>query len=173
MIIFRFSQDYLEKVSEFKGNHGSTGKDVTGSVLTVQDAASVVIAVSRKKPELVWKWFQSEFENNNRVLRLQLHRLIPIVVSSFSDETRLEELKQFYYKNRHRLGRGKDATEMAIEIVKNNIALKDHKEKVLNWFKTKYPALSSSKIGQQVISFDLEPEIADYEDDFFHLKDSF
>ena len=144
-------------------------------MITEQDAVSIVITLSGKKQsrDMVWKWFQREFENNNRVLRLQLHRLIPIVVSSFSDETKLEELKQFYYKNRHRLGRGKGATEMAIEIVKNNIALKDHKENVLKWFKTKYPALSSCISGQQVISFDLEPEIADYEDDFFHLKDSF
>ena len=38
-----------------------------------------------------------------------------------NDEPRLEELIQFYNSNKHRLGIGKQNTEMAIENVKRNI----------------------------------------------------
>ena len=100
----------------------------------ISDALSIISAVSKSRPGIAWEWFQREFQNGNRVLQLELHKIIGVVTRGLNDESRLEELKQFYTRNQHRLGIGKQNTEMAIEIVKRNIALREHKEKVLNWF---------------------------------------
>ena len=45
------------------------------ATITVQDAFSIVIALSGKKQsrDMVWKWFQREFKNGNRVLHLLLN----------------------------------------------------------------------------------------------------
>ena len=122
---------------------------------------------------MVWEWFQKEFINGNRVLHLQLYKLIQVVVRRFDDNTRLEELKQFYNMNKHRFGRGKAATETAIEIVKRNIALKDHEEEVLKWFKTKYRKAASRNASETEMSFDLEPVVEDEDDEILHQKDLF
>ena len=122
---------------------------------------------------MVWDWFQREYKNGNRVLHLLLYRLIQDVVKRFDDNKRLEELEQFYNMNKHRFGRGRAATETAIEIVKRNIALKDHEEEVLKWFKTKYPNVASRYTGGFEISFDLEPVVEDYDDEILHQKGLF
>ena len=147
----------------------------TYSGITVQDAASIVIALSGKKmsQEMVWEWFQSEFAKGNKVLHLQLYRLIQAVVRNFDDDKKLKELEQFYNINKHRFVRGRAATETAIEIVKRNIALKEHEQKVLQWFKTKYPKAESKNTDETEVSFDLEPVVEDHEDEILHLKDLF
>ena len=122
---------------------------------------------------MVWEWFQREFENGNRVLHLQLYRLIQVVVRRFDDNKSLEELEQFYNTNKHQFGRGRAATKTAIEIVKRNIALKDHEEEVLNWFKARYPKAASRNTSEPEVSFDLEPVVEDHDGEFFLQKGLF
>ena len=143
------------------------------ATITVQDAFSIVIALSGKKQsrDMVWKWFQREFKNGNRVLHLLLDKLIQSVVRNFDDDTRLKELELFYNINKHRFGRGRAATETAIEIVKRNIALQRHEPKVLEWFKMNYPQAESKNTDEQEISFDLEPVVENYDDEILNQKD--
>ena len=147
----------------------------TYSMITVLDAASIVIALSGNKRSqgMVWQWFQREFAKGNRVLHIQLYRLIQPVVRNFDDNTRLEELIKFYNINKHRFVRGRAATETAIEIVKRNIALKNHEKTVLEWFKTKYPKAESKNTGEIEISFDLQPVVEDHDDEILHHNDLF
>ena len=122
---------------------------------------------------MVWEWFQREFKNGNRVLHLQLYRLIQVVVRRFDDDTRLKELMQFYNTNKHQFGRGRAATKTAIEIVKRNIALKYHEEEVLKWFKARYPKAASRNASEPEVSFDLQPVVEDHDGEFLLQKGLF
>ena len=147
----------------------------TYGMITEQDAVSIVITLSGKKQsrDMVWKWFQREYKNGNKLLHLLLDKLIQAVVKNFDDDTRLAELMQFYEINKHRFGRGRAATETAIEIVKGNIALQYHEPKVLEWFKINFPQAESKNTDEQEISFDLGPVVEDYDDKILNQRDLF
>ena len=77
---------------------------------SVQDATSVIIAVSKSQPGIAWEWFQREFQNENRIIQLEFHKIIGAVTGGFNDEPRLETfnlcaehicelLHFFFYKN--------------------------------------------------------------------------